>query len=137
MKCRSRALWAGITFFALVAGCSSGGSAETASNSPDDTSAATTTTSPRTNAADKALADRAVLKLSDFPPGWTSEASEDENSDAVNKQLTECFHIEGPKLVPDASNVDSDDFNSSSDQTVTNTVSVAASASDIGKAFNP
>ncbi len=127
----------------LGAGCSSGGSAKstgtnaTTSTSTQTTVASTTTTQRRNNnAAYKALAQRAVLKLSDFPPGWTSAPSKDDNSNAIDKQLSQCFHIQGLKLIPNATNVDSDDFTSPSEQTVTNTVSVTATASEIGKAFD-
>jgi hypothetical protein len=124
-----------VALLGFATSCSSGGSAKSAGTSPPATRAATSTTTAETNPAAKALAKRAVLKLSDFPPGWTSSPSTG-GSAKVDKQLSDCFHITSPHLVPGGASADSDDFTSPSQQTITNTVGVAPSTGDVTKVMD-
>jgi hypothetical protein len=86
--------------------------------------AASTTTRPATvsntpgqRAADRAVAARAVLKLADFPLGWTSHAHDNSTSSApppaVERAVVACAHL--PKrflddTADDQPNADSADF---------------------------
>lgn len=87
--------------------------------------------------ADQAASTAAVLKLSDFPTGWTSSArSQDPSVPGVDRQLAQCLHVSVALLnQSDPSNVDSPDFNDANGATVDDSVSFAPSTSDSQKAF--
>src|SRR3974377_118600 len=75
-------------FGLLMAACSSG-----ASNAGGSSPTTPPSTSANT-AADKALAQQAVLKLSDFPTGWTAQPPDNSSSgpNGLDAKLATCLH---------------------------------------------
>ena len=131
----------GVLSLAMLAGCSTGGSSKAGTSTSTDrtgttTSSPPTPSSPTTNPADEAIARRAVLTLSDLPPGWTSKPRTNEGRDKFNRQLSACFHIPGPKLIADAADAASPDFNSPVNEVVSSSVGVARSVRDMTKALD-
>jgi hypothetical protein len=117
-----RSMLIGVLVIAAACGGSSHGS-----------SAATATSSdPRSQTrieADKAAAQNALLKLSDFPTGWTSKPASNPTANAdLDKQLAACVGAD----VTNQSNpthVASDDFSDpNGSNTASNSVGLAASA---------
>jgi len=123
----------------LLAAC--GGSGSTSAGSSTTTSsgssASTGTSGASNRAADKAASSAAVLKLSDFPSGWTSTPRSSNTSvPAVDKQLAQCLHVSVSLLdSSDPSNVDSPDFNGPNNATVDDSVSFAANQGQAQQAF--
>ncbi len=128
----------------LAAGC--GGDDDDEESSSTTAPAVTGTTSPATTstpaadsrtpeqfAADRAAADMAVLKLSDFPPGWTSESSTDDTSpelEAARDRLADCLGVDRSFLGRGgraAAKAESDDFEDDDNNQVQNTVTLVAS----------
>jgi hypothetical protein len=104
----------------ILAGCG-GGSAQVAAAPPATTTRpAVAPNTPAQRAADKAHARRAVLKLTDFPLGWTSSPHDNSGNDsdtpaerAAEKNVESCSHL--PKRFFDDTSdnqpaVDSPDF---------------------------
>ena len=100
----------------ILTGCG-GGSAKVAAPAPTTTQPGVAPNTPAQRAADKAVAGRAVLKLSDFPLGWTSAPHDKSGSSgpppAIERRLVACSHL--PKRFFDDQadqqpNVDSPDF---------------------------
>jgi hypothetical protein len=80
-----------------------------------------------------------VLRQSDLPPGWQGAPHQGSNtSDQTGAQLARCLGV--PSLAADnAPTADSDDFSrtdpAAGDETISNSISVGASASTEKKAF--
>ncbi len=100
----------------ILTGCG-GGSAKVAAPAPTTTQPGVAPDTPAQRAADKVVAGRAVLKLSDFPLGWTSAPHDKSGSSgpppAIERKLVACSHL--PKRFFDDQadqqpNVDSPDF---------------------------
>jgi hypothetical protein len=99
----------------LLAACS-GGSSKSAVQPSTTTKPPVVPNTPKQRAADKAIATKAVLALTDFPIGYTStphKNSGDDLSPAVEKKFLACTHI--PKRLLDNSksnqpHADSPDF---------------------------
>lgn len=106
----------------LAAGCGDDTEDETSPTTTPATSPTTTAApaaDPRTPeqlAADRAAAERAVLKLADFPPGWTAEPDTDDTSpevQAARERFAACVGLDRSLLGPatsDRPSAESDDF---------------------------
>jgi len=93
------------------------GSGHIAATSSSTTTASTTANTPAQVAADRTVAAGAVLKLADFPLGWTSSPHNTSNSSgppaAVERAVVTCAHLPTRFLDNRADNqphVDSADF---------------------------
>jgi len=82
-----------------LAACGSSKKSSSSSSSGSKTSEATTTTEAAAtdSAADKAKAQAINLKAEDFPDGWTSTPSSNDNSDETDKELYTCAGLSDPK----------------------------------------
>jgi len=119
----------------LAAGCggdNSGSSVNTSATTSvaSGTAAPNTSTSdPRTQQqldADKATAQNAVLKLADFPTGWTGTPATDTADEDLQQQMSACIGSDLAKKSP--TRVESDDFADPDDtMTASNSVSVLPS----------
>jgi hypothetical protein len=121
---------AGAVLASLVAACGGG---TTSTSTSTSSSQATSSTSNQNVATDRAVAQQAVLRLSDFPAGWEAKAHQDspDNPD-VTKQAATCLHV-SPSALSSRDNkthVDSPDFSSSSEQEVSNSVALDATATE-------
>jgi hypothetical protein len=127
----------------LAAGCGGDSDEESSSTTAPATSPATSpaTTSPPTSdprspdqlAADRALAERAVLKPADFPPGWTGEPDTDDTSpelDAARERFATCLGVD-PSFIGGGARAgakaESDDFEDDDNNEVQNTVTMVFS----------
>jgi hypothetical protein len=111
----------------VAASCSNSGS----NNSAQSTTTSTTTQSTGQNVeADKAAAQAAALKLSDFPAGWTSKpASNMSPSQDITAQLAKCLGVSQADLTKAPALYYSPDFSeSSSNNTASSSVGYRASA---------
>jgi hypothetical protein len=118
----------------ITAACASNTSTTTSSSAASSTSSSTVS---QDVAADKALAQAALLKLSDFPTGWTSlPSTSNQGSPAVEKQLISCLHV-SPQFLDsnNPTNVDSPDFSDPNNNTASNSVTYGASASTVHSQF--
>ena len=118
----------------LAAACTSKASTTTSSSAASSTSSSAVS---QDVAADKALAQAALLKLSDFPTGWTSTPStSNQGSQAIDKQLMSCLHV-SPQFLDsnNPTNVDSPDFSDANGNTASNSVTYEASASTVQSQF--
>ena len=133
---RTPAAAASLVFVALaIAGCggsSSGGSSHGQANVSSDTRTAAQLS------ADRRLAHRALLRLSDFPDGWTSKpSSKDNNDDRFGKELAKCLGVPNSLLGSDTNDsVDSPDFDSPDNQEVSSSVIVGPSADEAETMFS-
>lgn len=92
-----------------------------------------TTTEQPADPADLAIAEAALLRLSDFPSGWSEVPdTEEEVSDELNDaqlELAACFGSETESLLDfSPANAETGDFTSPDDDVVSNTVSVSDQA---------
>ena len=107
----------------------------------DDESApkGTATTPPTQNvAADRAVAEQAVLRLSDFPPGWQAQPHEESPDDPdLTRQLSECLRVDLALLEGEAgdASADSPDFESPNDQEVQSSVGLAPTSAKAQELF--
>jgi hypothetical protein len=103
-----------------------------------ETSATGTTATGQDVAADREAAEAAALKLSDFPPGWTS-APHEESADVpnVDAQLAKCLGVDESELNSEdgPASVDSPDFSDVNDNAVSNSVEYLAAESDAQHRF--
>jgi hypothetical protein len=105
----------------------------------DGAAHSTSSTSPKQNiAADTAAAQAANLRLSDFPPGWTSAPqSTDTGPAGIKAKLAKCLGVSQSALSEAPAHADSDDFSQSdSDMTASSTVQYEATSADQTAAFN-
>lgn len=91
--------------------------------------------------ADRQLAHHALFRLSDFPHGWTSTASSNgtTNSKKADSQLAACLHVPKAFLGTSSSNdgsVDSPDFDSPTNQEVSNSVMVGPTTQAVETVFS-
>ena len=136
----------GIVVVVLLAGCGGASDDESSSTtaapatSVATTSPATTavpTSDPRTPdqlAADRAEAEKAVLRLADFPPGWTASPDEADATTPEREPALErfagCLGVE-PSFIGGGARAgakaDSDDFEDEDNNQVQNTVTMVFS----------
>lgn len=116
-----------------VAGCGESSSGTSDGQAPRSSDNRT----PAQLAADRGLARQALLKLSDFPDGWTSKpSSKDNNDDRFGDELAKCLDIPNSLLGSDTNDsVDSPDFDSPDDQEVSSSVIVGPSADEAETIF--
>jgi hypothetical protein len=82
-----------------LAACGSSKKSSSSSSSGSKTTekSATTEAASSDSAADKAKAQAINLKAEDFPSGWTSTPSSNDNSDQTDKELYTCAGLSDPK----------------------------------------
>ena len=117
-----------------TAACSSGKSKTVSAARP----VATTTTAPAT-AGDQVAAERATLKLSDLPSGWTSAPHENTpDNPGIEKALADCLHVDVSVFNSqrDTGSADSPDFSSPQDEQVTDSVSFSRTTDEVQSAMN-
>jgi len=97
---RTRAVLSFLVAGIVVTACGSGSGHVAASSSdttPPTTQPSNAANTPAQRAADRAVAARAVLKLADFPLGWTSQPHDSSNSSgpppAVQRAVVACAHL--------------------------------------------
>ena len=118
---------------AAISACST-----TPTNYPASTAGGSTTSpssGPQQNvAADKALAQMAILKLSDFPAGWTSNPSQSSSSgdQQFGNDLDTCLHTSESILRTNGSpaSADSPEFDDSNANTAESAVQYRASTAN-------
>jgi hypothetical protein len=118
-----------------VAAAACGGSN---TNSAQSTTTSTTAQSTGQNVeADKAAAQTASLTLSDFPAGWTSKPSSNNNpSQDITAQLAKCLGVSQADLTKPPASYDSPTFSESgSSNSASSNVGYRASAADEQSAF--
>jgi hypothetical protein len=105
--------------------------------------AGATTTSAATDDAgagekdDQALADDVVLKLADFPSGWTEDEATPEDEDSANDPIDKCFGGEGKTLDENTSaEADSPDFSRGETTTVSSFSAVMKEEKDAEAAMD-
>jgi hypothetical protein len=122
----------------VAAGC--GGDSDDESASTTEPASPATTSPPASDprspsqlAADRAEAEKAVLKLGDFPPGWTSEPDSDDTSaeeEAALERFAQCLGVD-PSFIGGGARAgakaDSDDFEDDDNNQVQNTVTMVFS----------
>lgn len=89
------------------------------------------------NAADKAAAEAALLKLSDFPSGWTSNPSNSTNAPSdIGQQLADCLHTSQAVLNSGSNNsAESPDFEDSNGNTASNSARYRTSTAEASAEF--
>lgn len=94
-----------------------------------DGDSAGTTQVTQNLAADRALAEQAVLRISDFPPGWEAKPHEEAPDDpTITRQMSECLKVDLALLERDnPASADSPDFKSPEQAEVDNSVGIAPS----------
>jgi hypothetical protein len=99
----------------LLTACGGNGDEEDANSDR-----ATPATPAQDVAADKAAAERAILKLSDFPPGWEAKPHEETPDDPdVARRLSDCLRVDLSGFEDDnPASADSPDFESPEQQEV-------------------
>ena len=136
---RCRFLVVVVAVAVLVAGCggdSDDESSSTTEPAPGPTTTAVPTADPRTPAqlaADRAEAEKAVLKLTDLPPGWTGEPDTDDTPaevEAAQQRFATCLGVD-PALIGGGARAgaraESDDFEDDENHEVQNTVTMVFS----------
>ena len=120
-----------------IAGAACGSSG--GNNSAQSSTTSTTTGSTGQNVeADKAAAQAASLKLSDFPAGWTSQPATYNNnpSQGLTAQLAKCLGVSQAALTKAPARYESPDFSEpSSNNSVSSDVGYRATAHDQQTAF--
>ncbi len=117
----------------LAAGCSGDSDDSGSEREPER---ATTTT--QNVAADRAVAEQAVLKLSDFPPGWQAKPHEESPDDPdLSRQLSECLRVDLSLLEGKANDAstDSPDFESPDEEEVGSSVGLAPTSTKAQELF--
>lgn len=126
---RARPVIALIVAVTLTAAC--GGD----SDSPES-EALPGATSTQNIAADKAAAEQAVLRLSDFPPGWQAKPHEESPDDPdLTRRLGECLRVDVSVLGDNPASADSPDFESPDEQEVQSSVGFTATAAKAQELF--
>jgi hypothetical protein len=118
----------GLASLAACGGSSSSPSVSTVA--PGGTTAPTGSTVPSQDiAADKAAAEAASLKLSDFPTGWTSTPQSDTSGyPNVDAEIAKCLGVSEEELNHKGpAHVDSPDFSDANNNTVSSSVGYAPS----------
>lgn len=116
----------------LTAACASGASSSASSSVPTVTSPGNANT-----AADKALAEQALLKLSDFPTGWTSKPSSSGGSPDIYKRFASCLHTSlGLLTGTSPRGASSPDFSYTNQNSVSNRVGYESSPARVDEAMN-
>jgi hypothetical protein len=89
-------------------------------------------------AADRKLAQQALLTLSDFPEGWQATPSEnDDNNDQFQEQLDKCLDVPESLFGQDTDDsVDSPDFGSPDNQQVSSSVMIGSSTEKAQQVFD-
>ena len=121
-----------------AAGCGGSSGSSTGGSGGKSDSSLSDPRTPQELAADRMLARRALLKLSDFPAGWqaTPHDDNDEGPD-LEKQLADCLDVPEALIVGsgDKDSVDSPDFESPDNAEVMSSVSLGPTAEDVQKVF--
>ncbi len=128
-------LWIASIALVSVVAASCGNS----NNAVQSTTTSTTTQSTGQNVeADKAAAQAASLKLSDFPAGWTSQPpSSSSSSQDITAQLAKCLGVNQADLTKPPASYDSPTFSESgSNNSASSNVGYRATASDEQSAFD-
>jgi hypothetical protein len=122
---------------AAAAGCGGGSRASRSQTAqkraPDSSQPGRGAHAPRSRsqvAADRALGSRALLRLADFPTGWTASTRHREASQPkLEREIASCLHI-APSLVneTDPAEVRSPDFKHAGGAEISNTVTVTSTA---------
>jgi hypothetical protein len=118
----------------IVAGCGGGSSTQTSKS---------TTTSTQSSAAqitaDRSIAGKALLLLSDFPAGWTQTPREGANQPQLAAEVATCLHVSASQLEESKpTEVESPQFQEVHDNSVENSVTVLptnAAAAEYVKVF--
>lgn len=80
---------------------------------------------PEVDPADQAIAEAAVLTLQDFPPGWESTPTDDDDDRKGRENIATCVGVEYDDLYRDSNaNAKSPDFKSEGDDEVSSSVTV-------------
>ncbi|MDZ7677062.1 MAG: hypothetical protein U5K29_00760 [Acidimicrobiales bacterium] len=74
--------------------------------------------------ADRQIAERAVLRLDDFPPGWQEQVQQDEDDEALQAGIAECAGYDFEELYGGGERAASPTFVSSQDEEITSSVTV-------------
>jgi hypothetical protein len=128
--------WLVVAVSASVIGISACGSSSKTSSPPGSSTSSIPSSSKQDIAADTAAAQAAKLKLSDFPPGWTSAPpSNTTGSQSVTGQLAKCLGVTEANLSKPPAKALSDDF-SQSNMTASSTVGYRATSAEQTAAFN-
>jgi hypothetical protein len=120
----------------MFAGCGGGSSAHQSANTPGGTTAASTqqARAPQTAAQiaqERAIGSRALLRLSDFPTGWTAGEREGGSSQAaqLRREVAACLHVPVSQLDEnDPAEVKSPKFKGPESEEIGNTVVVRPTA---------
>jgi hypothetical protein len=132
-----RLVVAAVAIMVGAAGCGSASKSPTTQGAGTTTGLTTTSGPAQDIAADKAAADAASLKLTDFPPGWTSTpSSSGPDVPNVDTELTKCLGVsraDFPKSSPAKS--ESPDFSDSNNNTVSSAVGYQPEASRVQRAL--
>lgn len=75
-------------------------------------------------ASDRALGERALLQLSDFPTGWTEEPREKSSNtyERLTRSLASCLHVSVALLLENPAKVESPDFKGVENEKISNSV---------------
>jgi len=87
--------------------------------------------------ADVAAAEKIVLTLADFEPGWEASPPEDDpDTEDLDEDLADCLGITLEELEPDNPSADSDTFTSANDEEVEASVAITPTEADAEKAMD-
>lgn len=126
---RARSVIALIVAVTLTAACGGGGDSPESEAPPQ-------ATSTQNIAADKAAAEQAVLRLSDFAPGWQANPHEESPDDPdLTRRLGECLRVDVSLMGENPASADSPDFESPDEQEVLSSVSFAPTAAKAQEMF--
>jgi len=121
--CSRRYLVAVLLPAVIVAGC--GGGSSTQSTSKSTTTSSTTQTSKAQTTADRAIASQALLRLSDFPAGWTQTPREGGKQPQLAAEVAACLHVSASLLEETSpTEVESPKFQEAAGNSVQNSVTV-------------
>jgi hypothetical protein len=100
--------------------------------------ATTSSTSPKQDiATDTAAAQAAALKLSDFPPGWTSSPQTNPTgSGSVGGQLAKCLGVSESQVSKAPAYYDSPDFSDPNNNTVSSNIGYRPTSGEWTAAFD-
>ncbi len=132
---RVRGAIATVVVVALLGACGGNGDEEgTKGGTP-----APPPTPAQDGAADKAAAERAVLQLTDLPPGWRAEPPEPESPDDpdVARRLSECLRVDLALLEDEnPASADSPDFEAPGQEEVQSSVGFVATTARAQELFS-
>ncbi len=127
---RLRAMIAVAALCTVLAACG-GGKANHAASTTTSKVAPNSTSAPQQSAADKALAQTEVWKLSDFPAGWSAQpATPDTGISSLNGSLDQCLGTSVGFLQQSQASADSPNFSDASNDSASETIVYLPSASE-------